>query len=114
MLIDYADQRSRKGPQAWQVTSNGYRSADWWELGQLGRNVLLLAGFLLPLLVPGAGSLAAAFLAPLTRYLHVAACGLGLFSVAAHKAESESARKQGRYGNDFHHPVWKVSLCHCY
>lgn len=57
-----------------------------------------------------AGKAGIAFLASLTRYLHVAAWELGLFSAAAHNAESENARKGGRYG----HPAWKVSLCHCY
>lgn len=65
----------------------GYRSEDWRELGQLGRDLILLAGFSLLWLMPGPGRLAAALLAVLTRHLHTEAWGLGLFSVAAHDAE---------------------------
>lgn len=54
------------------------------------------------------------FAATAARHLHVAARGLGLFSVAAHSAENESASIQGRYGSAFRHPAWKVSCCHCH
>lgn len=101
MLMDYSDQGSRKGSQV----QCGYRSVDWRELGQLDRVPILLAGFLLPWLVPGPRRRAAALLALLTRHLHTEAWGLGLFSVAAHDAESENASKQGRCGNAFHHPA---------
>lgn len=67
--MDYSDQGSRKGSQV----QCGYRSVDWRELGQLDRVPILLAGFLLPWLVPGSRRRAAALLALLTRHLHTEA-----------------------------------------
>lgn len=77
--------------QAWQATLNGYKSVDWQELGQLSRDVLLLAGFSWPCLAPWPGRLAAALLAPLTRHLRVVAWGLGLFMVLKARLPANSA-----------------------